>query len=87
MYDKYKDNLLQIAASNKDHDSNRTRLVLNPATGSPVSGTLLGVWRCYWYDNAHVFVKLEELHPIAGRVWTNFYNTGKWEGWKSVTPQ
>lgn len=86
--DKYKDNLLQVSISVKKHDANKTRLVLNPSTNSPVDGTFLGVWKCCWYDSAHLFVKVEEFYPVCGRIWTNFYNnTEKWSGWKSVTPQ
>ncbi len=86
-HDKFKENLLQVSLSIKKHDANKTRLILNPTINSPITDNFLGVWKCCWYDNAHVFVKIEEFYPLCGRVWTNFYNTEKWSGWKSVTPQ
>ncbi|MCI9201552.1 MAG: hypothetical protein HFI03_14445 [Lachnospiraceae bacterium] len=85
--DKFKENLLLVSVSTEKHDANKTRLVLNPSTNSPVTGTFLGIWKCYWYDNAHLLVKVEECYPICGRIWTNFYNTSDWGGWKSITPQ
>lgn len=29
----------------------------------------------------HILVVLTEAYPEPGRVWTNFYNTGRWSGW------
>ena len=84
--DKYKDNLLFVSLSIENHDANKTRLILNPTENSPVTGTFLGIWQCYWFDNAHLFVKVEEFYPLCGRIWTNFYNTENWSGWKSITP-
>lgn len=85
--DKYKENLLTISVSKEKHDANKTRLFLNPTTNSPITGTFFGVWRCLWFDTSHVLVKAEEFYPVQGRVWTNFYNTSAWSGWKSITPQ
>ena len=62
--DKYKDNLLFVSLSIENHDANKTRLILNPTENSPVTGTFLGTWQCYWFDNAHLFVKVEEFYPL-----------------------
>ena len=32
-------------------------------------------------------VVITEHFPVAGRIWTNYYNSGTWQGWKSITPQ
>lgn len=86
--DGYKDNLLSIS-SVQSHDANKTRLVHNPTYNCPVidSTVVLGLWQCFWFDSSHIFVRFTEFYPIAGRIWTNFYNIGSWSGWKSVTPQ
>ncbi|WP_418751074.1 hypothetical protein [Frisingicoccus sp.] len=33
----------------------------------------------------HVMVKIEEMYPVSGRTWYNFYNNGAWTGWKNIT--
>lgn len=84
----YKDNLLQVSLQIKDHDSNKTRLVYNPSRNCPVSSApVLGLWECYWFNETHVFVRFIEFYPMNGRIWTNLYNTDKWSGWSSLTPQ
>lgn len=40
-----------------------------------------------YYDTNHVLVTLTEAHPVPGRVWINFYNTGNWEGWRCIQSQ
>lgn len=32
-------------------------------------------------------VVIMEHYPVAGRIWTNYYNSGTWQGWKSITPE
>lgn len=84
----YKDDLLNVSLSIRDHDANKTRLVYNPSTNCPIdSATVLGLWKLYWFNATHVFVEFTEFYPIQGRVWTNFYNTSKWSGWSSRVPQ
>lgn len=84
----YKDNLLQVSLQIKDHDSNKTRLVYNPSQNCPVSdASVLGLWKCSWFNTTHVFVEFTEYYPVQGRIWTNFYNTDKWTGWSSQVPQ
>ena len=34
----------------------------------------------------HAMVKIEEMYPVAGRIWYNFHNSGTWTGWKNITP-
>lgn len=46
----------------------------------------IGYREVYWYAATNVMVQLKEFHPIPGRVWSNFYNSGTWTGWKSISP-
>ena len=46
----------------------------------------IGYRDIYWYSTINVMVQLREFYPIPGRVWANFYNSGTWTGWKSITP-
>lgn len=32
-------------------------------------------------------VVIMEHFPVSGRIWTNYYNSGTWQGWKSITPE
>lgn len=32
-------------------------------------------------------IVIMEHFPVAGRIWTNYYNSGAWQGWKSITPE
>ena len=32
-------------------------------------------------------IVIMEHFPVAGRIWTNYYNSGTWQGWKSITPE
>lgn len=32
-------------------------------------------------------VVIMEHYPVFGRIWTNYYNSGTWQGWKSITPE
>lgn len=34
----------------------------------------------------HIMVKIEEMYPVTGRIWYNFYNNGSWSGWKNIVP-
>ena len=54
---------------------------------SALSGQLwIGYRIVFWRSSNHIFVKIQEFHPVPGRVWSNFYNSGTWTGWKSITP-
>lgn len=46
----------------------------------------IGYRDIYWYSPINVMVQLKEFYPTPGRVWVNFYNSGTWTGWKSITP-
>ena len=46
----------------------------------------MGYRDIYWYSPINVMVQLKEFYPTPGRVWVNFYNSGTWTGWKSITP-
>lgn len=82
----YKDNLTEISVANKYSDINKGRYFQNPSQNAPVPGTFIGEWTCHWKSQSHVFVELLEFYPENGRRWTNFYNTDKWSGWKSIKP-
>lgn len=32
-------------------------------------------------------VVIMEHYPVSGRIWTNYYNSGTWQGWKSIAPE
>lgn len=34
----------------------------------------------------HLMIRITEMWPQPGRIWTNFYNSSTWRGWKSITP-
>lgn len=36
---------------------------------------------------ANELVVIMEHYPVAGRIWTNYYNSGTWKGWKNVSPE
>lgn len=46
----------------------------------------IGYREVYWYAATNIMIQLKEFHPIPGRVWSNFYNSGTWTGWKSISP-
>lgn len=55
------------------------------------SGAFYGLWDCdvmavYGDGHAQILVTVREMVPVAGRVWTNWFNYSQWQGWKSVTP-
>lgn len=52
----------------------------------PVTGVLMGIREVFVYDTSHAVVKITELTPVNGRVWTNFYNASGWSGWMSSYP-
>lgn len=56
-------------------------------TNSPIaSGVFGGIRQVIIWNNSWCMVRLIELNPTAGRVWTNVYNGSAWTGWKSLTP-
>lgn len=85
--DARKDNLLLVDLINGLSDENKTRVFSKPSENSPVdNANFMGIWKCYRRSNIHVLVQLIEMYPVAGRLWFNFYNSGNWSGWKSITP-
>ena len=85
-------NVLTIANEEKGNPAQRKYAVLqNPDTGllddmpSALQGVMTVFYRDVYYRDAdHVLVKLIEAFPINGRIWTNFYNSGIWSGWKEA---
>ena len=78
----------------KGVDENKSSYFEKPTDDSGWSGmpvqmigtTWLGVRDVYIQDDCHYFVKITEFYPVAGRIWTTFYNIDTWSGWKSHTP-
>lgn len=66
-------------------DKSRAHLAGMPSALADVTCV---VYRNVFFSGStvHIGVKLEELHPVPGRVWYNYYNAGTWTGWKSHTP-
>lgn len=57
----------------------------------PVANTsgFLGVREVLIYNlNSWMMVRISEMYPTPGRIWTNVYNPNNstWTGWKSITP-
>lgn len=52
------------------------------------TNTWIGYREVLYRNNIHVMVRITELYPIYGRVWTHFYNSVGWSspGWKVITP-
>lgn len=46
----------------------------------------IGMREVIYYGEKNILVRLIEMFPVAGRIWNNFYNSGTWSGWKSITP-
>ena len=66
-------------------DSDRAQWKAIP-DATPKSGVVIGYREVLWFGNSHVFVRMTEFYPMQGRQHFAFYNTGKWTGWKSITP-
>ena len=47
----------------------------------------VGYRQVYRRSSANILIRIIEMYPSDGRIWTNFYNNGTWKGWKSITPQ
>lgn len=58
----------------------------NIPTNMPSSGAVIGYRTVYVKSSIHCAVKIMEMYPVVGRQYYNFYNSGKWEGWKVITP-
>lgn len=82
-------NLLQVSLDNRDADINKpckiatdnASTLVNRAPGMPTSDAFIAMREVHWFASTHVLVIITEAYPVAGRVWANFYNTGKWDGW------
>lgn len=46
----------------------------------------IGIRTVMQRSSIHVMVKVEEMYPVTGRIWYNFYNNGTWTNWKSISP-
>lgn len=66
-------------------DSDRAQWKAIP-DAMPKSGVVIGYREVLWFGNSHVFVRMTEFYPMQGRQHFAFYNTGKWTGWKYITP-
>lgn len=66
-------------------DSTRGEYI-NIPTNMPSSGVVIGYRTVYIKNSIHCAVKIMEMYPVVGRQYYNFYNSGKWEGWKVITP-
>lgn len=52
-----------------------------------LAGQMATVYRDVLYKNSiNILVRLTELYPVAGRIWTNVYNVGNWTGWVCHDP-
>ena len=54
-------------------------------TNSPItSGAFYATRTVKYYPVGHVEVRLEEMYPCTGRIWSNMYDTNMktWRGWK-----
>ena len=47
----------------------------------------VGYRQVYRRSSVNILIRIIEMYPSDGRIWTNFYNNGAWRGWKSITPQ
>lgn len=86
---------LEISFSNVNSPLNMKYKISQTASGAHLAGlpSALSEVTCVVYrtvffsgSTVHSAVKLEELHPVPGRVWYNYYNAGTWTGWKNIVP-
>lgn len=94
--DNFNKNLLLIDANNPDAIANQNSYFditdatrgeyINIPTNMPSSGVVIGYRTVYVKSSIHCAVKIMEMYPVVGRQYYNFYNSGKWEGWKVITP-
>ena len=47
---------------------------------------VIGYREVMWRNSVHILVKVTEFYPVYGRQHFDFYNSGSWRGWKSITP-
>lgn len=94
--DNFNKNLLLIDTNNPDAIANQNSYFditdatrgeyINIPTNMPSSGVVIGYRTVYVKSSIHCAVKIMEMYPVVGRQYYNFYNSGKWEGWKVITP-
>ena len=58
----------------------------NVPTGLLNQTIVIGYREVLWRSSSHVLVKVTEFYPVYGREHFDFYNSGSWRGWKSITP-
>lgn len=50
------------------------------------ANTASGIREVIWINAVNILVRVVEAFPTAGRTHYNFYNSGSWSGWKTITP-
>jgi len=89
-----KKNFLLINAGTPRAAQNQTSYFAKPSEDSGwtnfpstvKSREWIGIRKVMPRSGNHVMVKIEEMYPVTGRIWYNFYNFTAWTGWKSIVP-
>jgi len=42
----------------------------------------IGIRTVIWISGTCIMVKILELKPLSGRIWTNYYDGSSWDGWR-----
>lgn len=50
------------------------------------TGVVVGLREVVYESRNHVFVRITEFYPIAGKQYFIFYNAGNWSEWKVIIP-
>lgn len=88
-------NFLNIDTSNKKSGYHQPSYFSMPAnregwtnypSSLPTDKSFVGLRSVYWRSGSNIMVEIHEMWPVTGRIWTDFYNSGTWTGWKSITP-
>ena len=71
-------------------NDNRSKWTGLPAS-MPTTGTVIGLREVFankvGLNEEHIFVRVTEFFPVAGRQYCTFLNYGNWSGWKTLPPQ
>lgn len=90
MIDNNVTNMLLVGLSDSHSNYNKRSYIhvdASTLTNSPIKeGTFACIREVFWLSNKRAFVRLSEIFPTPGRIWTNCYEQTKWTGWKSITP-
>lgn len=84
---------LKIYTAERFNDINKSHY-FRQASGTQFNGCpeilegkeFIGYREVFWFTPINVMVRLTEFHPVPGRVWVKFYNSGTWGLWRSTTP-